>query len=96
MLLLTNEIWFASEVSLLGARASFDKLNFVFLRDIAPVAGILSLPYVMVVHPSVPAKTIPEFIAYAKANPGKLNLVIARHRDRASCRWRAVQGDDRS
>ena len=52
----------------------FDKLNFVFLRDIAPVAGILSLPYVMVVHPSVPAKTVPEFIAYAKANPGKLNL----------------------
>ena len=52
----------------------FDKLNFVFLRDIAPVAGILSLPYVMVVHPSVPAKTVPEFIAYAKTNPGKLNL----------------------
>ena len=73
----------------------FDKLNFVFLRDIAPVAGILSLPYVMVVHPSVPAKTVPEFIAYAKTNPGKLNLGIARHRDRASCRWRAVQGDDR-
>jgi tripartite-type tricarboxylate transporter receptor subunit TctC len=52
----------------------FDKLNFVFLRDIAPVAGILSLPYVMVVHPSVPARTVPEFIAYAKTNPGRLNL----------------------
>jgi tripartite-type tricarboxylate transporter receptor subunit TctC len=52
----------------------YDKLNFVFLRDIAPVAGIISLPFVMVVNPSVPAKTVPEFIAYAKANPGKINL----------------------
>jgi tripartite-type tricarboxylate transporter receptor subunit TctC len=52
----------------------YDKLNFVFLRDIAPVAGIISLPFVMVVNPSVPAKTVPEFTAYAKANPGKINL----------------------
>jgi tripartite-type tricarboxylate transporter receptor subunit TctC len=53
----------------------YDKLNFNFIRDIAPVAGISRESCVMVVHPSVPAKTIPEFIAYAKANPGKLNFV---------------------
>jgi tripartite-type tricarboxylate transporter receptor subunit TctC len=52
----------------------YDRLNFDFLRDIAPVAGIISLPFVMVVNPSVPAKTVPEFTAYAKANPGKINL----------------------
>ena len=51
----------------------YDKLNFVFLRDIAAVAGIISLPFVMVVNPSVPANTVPEFIAYAKANPGKIS-----------------------
>ena len=51
----------------------YDKLNFVFLRDIAPIAGIVRFPYVMVVNPSVPAKTLPEFIAYAKANPSKIN-----------------------
>src|SRR5262249_42579528 len=52
----------------------YDRLNFDFLRDIAPVAGIIRVPNVMVVHPSVPAKTVPEFIAYAKPNPGKINL----------------------
>src|SRR5262249_21771394 len=52
----------------------YDRLNFDFLRDIAPVAGIMRVPTIMVVNPSVPAKTIPEFIAYAKANPGKINL----------------------
>jgi len=52
----------------------YDKLNFVFLRDIAAVAGIISLPFVMVVNPSVPAKTVPEFIAHAKANPGKISF----------------------
>jgi tripartite-type tricarboxylate transporter receptor subunit TctC len=52
----------------------YDKLNYKFLRDIAPVAGIIRVPTVMVVHPSVPAKTVPEFIAYAKANPGKINM----------------------
>jgi tripartite-type tricarboxylate transporter receptor subunit TctC len=51
----------------------FDKLSYNFLRDIAPVAGIMRVPNVMVVHPSLPVKTVPEFIAYAKANPGKIN-----------------------
>jgi tripartite-type tricarboxylate transporter receptor subunit TctC len=50
----------------------YDKLTYDFIRDIAPVASIVSEPNVMVVNPSVPAKTVPEFIAYAKANPGKL------------------------
>jgi tripartite-type tricarboxylate transporter receptor subunit TctC len=52
----------------------YDKLNFDFLRDIAPVAGIIRFPNVVVVNPSLPIKTIPELIAYAKANPGKLNM----------------------
>jgi len=52
----------------------YDKLNFVFLRDIAPVAGITRSTYVMAVHPSFPAKTVREFIAYAKANPCKINM----------------------
>src|SRR5215467_10005555 len=52
----------------------YDKLNFNFIRDIAPVAGIISHPLVMVMNPSVPAKTVPEFVAYAKANPRKLNI----------------------
>jgi tripartite-type tricarboxylate transporter receptor subunit TctC len=52
----------------------FDKLNFDFIRDIAPVVGVLRVPNVMAVNPSVPAKTVSEFIAYAKANPGKLSM----------------------
>src|SRR2546429_7017679 len=52
----------------------FEKLSYNFLRDIVPIAGIFRVPNVMVVHPSVPAKTVPEFIAYAKANPGKINV----------------------
>jgi tripartite-type tricarboxylate transporter receptor subunit TctC len=52
----------------------YDKLTFNFIRDITPVAGIMVGPNVMVVNPSVPAKTVPEFIAYAKANAGKLNM----------------------
>jgi tripartite-type tricarboxylate transporter receptor subunit TctC len=51
----------------------YEKLDYNFL-DVAPVAGISRAPNVMVVHPSVPAKTVPEFIAYAKANPGKINM----------------------
>ena len=52
----------------------YDKLNFNFISDIAPVAGLMAGSSVMVVHPSVPANTVPEFIAYAKANPGKINM----------------------
>jgi tripartite-type tricarboxylate transporter receptor subunit TctC len=52
----------------------YDKLNFDSLRDIVPVAGIIRFPNVVVVNPSLPIKTIPELIAYAKANPGKLNM----------------------
>jgi tripartite-type tricarboxylate transporter receptor subunit TctC len=52
----------------------YDKLNFNFIRDIAPVAAISRNTLVMVVHPSVPAKTVPEFTTYAKANPGKISM----------------------
>jgi tripartite-type tricarboxylate transporter receptor subunit TctC len=55
----------------------YDNLSFVFLRDIAPVASIIRTSNVMEVHPSLPAKTVPEFIAYAKANPGKINMASA-------------------
>ena len=55
----------------------YPNLNFNFIRDIAPVASVVEAPYAMVVNPSVPAKTVPEFIAYAKANPGKLNMASA-------------------
>jgi len=51
----------------------FDKLNFNFIRDVAPVAGVLRVPLVMVVNPSVPARTVTEFISFAKANPGKFS-----------------------
>jgi tripartite-type tricarboxylate transporter receptor subunit TctC len=51
----------------------FPNLKFNFMRDIAPVAGIANAPYLIVVNPSLPVKTIPDFIAYAKANPGKIN-----------------------
>ena len=52
----------------------YDKLNFSLLRDIAPVASLIRGPFVMVVNSSFPAKTVPDFIAYAKANPGKINF----------------------
>jgi tripartite-type tricarboxylate transporter receptor subunit TctC len=55
----------------------YDRLNFNFARDIVPIAGIISSPLVMAVNPSFPAKTVPEFIAYAKANPGKINMASA-------------------
>jgi tripartite-type tricarboxylate transporter receptor subunit TctC len=57
--------------------ALYDNLNFNFIRDIAPVAGIARTTLVMVVNPSVPAKTVPEFVAYAKANPCKVNMASA-------------------
>jgi tripartite-type tricarboxylate transporter receptor subunit TctC len=52
----------------------YDNLSFNFVRDIAPIAGVFRVPNIMEVHPSVPAKTVSEFIAYAKANPGKINM----------------------
>jgi tripartite-type tricarboxylate transporter receptor subunit TctC len=52
----------------------YDKLGYNFIRDVAPVAGVIRGPYVMVVNPSFPAKSVPEFIAYAKANPRKVNV----------------------
>jgi tripartite-type tricarboxylate transporter receptor subunit TctC len=55
----------------------YHNLNFNFIRDIAPVANIVSVPNVMVVNPSFPAKTVPEFIAFGKANPGKINMASA-------------------
>ena len=55
----------------------YDKLNHNFIRDIAPVAGIIVVPNVMVVNPSVPAATVPEFIAYAKSKPGKTTMASA-------------------
>jgi tripartite-type tricarboxylate transporter receptor subunit TctC len=55
----------------------YEKLNFNFSRDVAPVAGIIRGPLVMEVHPSVPARTVPEFIAFAKSNPGKINMASA-------------------
>ena len=55
----------------------YDKLSFNFIRDIAPVVGIMRVPNVMVVNPLVPAESVPEFIAYARANPGKVNMASA-------------------
>jgi tripartite-type tricarboxylate transporter receptor subunit TctC len=52
----------------------YDKLNFNFLRDITPVSGIMSIPFILAVNPSFPAKTVSEFIAYARANPAKVNM----------------------
>jgi tripartite-type tricarboxylate transporter receptor subunit TctC len=55
----------------------YDSLRFNFLRDVAPVAGLVRTPLVMTVHPSVPATTVADFIAYGKANPGKINMASA-------------------
>lgn len=55
----------------------YRSLNFNFIRDIAPIGGIVSVPEVLVINPGVPAKTVPELIAYAKANPGKINMASA-------------------
>ena len=64
---------FATTVNAINA-SLYDNLNFDFNRDIAPVAGIIRMPHVLVVKPSFPAKTVPELISYAKANPGTLNF----------------------
>jgi tripartite-type tricarboxylate transporter receptor subunit TctC len=66
-----------SSSNVINATLLYDKLSYNFIRDIAPVAGFGGVPLVMVVHPSLPAKTVPEFIAYAKANPGKINMASA-------------------
>ena len=55
----------------------YDKLNFNFVRDIVPIAGVARVPQVILVHPSVPAKSLPDLITYAKANPGKINMASA-------------------
>ena len=55
----------------------YDNLNFVFHRDITPIASVMSIPQIIDVHPTVPVKTLPELIAFAKANPGKLNMASA-------------------
>jgi tripartite-type tricarboxylate transporter receptor subunit TctC len=55
----------------------YEKLNFNFMRDIAPVGGVVRVPLVMAINPSIPAKTVPEFIAFAKANPGKISMASA-------------------
>src|SRR5262249_56362378 len=55
----------------------YEKLNFNFINDIAPVAGLIRIPFVMEVNPSVPVKAVPEFIAYAKASPGRISIAAA-------------------
>jgi tripartite-type tricarboxylate transporter receptor subunit TctC len=65
------------DVSAAFNAALYDKLSFNFIRDIAPVASVVRVPHVMAVHPSFPAKTVPEFLAYAKANPGKISMATA-------------------
>jgi tripartite-type tricarboxylate transporter receptor subunit TctC len=74
----------------------YDKLSFNFVRDIVPVTAVVRGPGVMEVNPAVPAKSIPEFIAYAKANSRKINLAsIQRARHGQPCRRRAVQAHGR-
>jgi len=73
----------------------YGNLPFDFIRDSVPVAGTMLLTNVMVVHPDVPAKTVAEFIAYAKANPGKTNMALLGQRDLGAHVGRIVQGDDR-
>jgi len=63
-------VWFVEPIN----ATLYDKLPFNLVRDIAPVAATNRVTYVMEVNPSVPAKTVPDFIAYAKINPGKINM----------------------
>jgi tripartite-type tricarboxylate transporter receptor subunit TctC len=71
----------------------YDKLNFNFIRDIAPVAGVFRGPSVLVVNPSVPAKSVPEFIAYAKAQSRQGQHRVGRYWDRDTCGKRTVPDD---
>ena len=71
----------------------YEKLNFNFVRDIAPVAAVVRTPFVMVVNPSVPAKTVAEFIAYAKTNSGKLSMASSGIGTTRPCGRRVVQDD---
>src|SRR6476619_4336852 len=73
----------------------YKKLNFNFIREIAPVASIGGVPYVMVINPSVPTKTVPEFIRLRQDQSGKDQHGIVRQRLRVPCLRRTVQGDDR-
>jgi hypothetical protein len=73
----------------------FAKLNYNFIRDIAPVASIIRVPHVMQVNPSVPVTTVAEFIAYAKANPGQDQHGLGREREPGPCDRRAFQDADR-
>ena len=69
-------LFFANVANAVNATL-YEKLNFDFIRDITPVAGIMRVPNILAVSPSVPAKTVPELIAYAKANPGRVNMASA-------------------
>jgi len=73
----------------------YEKLNYNFARDIEPVAAIHRRVNVVEIHPSMPAKTLPEFIAYAKANPGKIQYGFARQRQFVPHGRRTVQDDGR-
>jgi tripartite-type tricarboxylate transporter receptor subunit TctC len=73
----------------------YHNLNFNLIRDIAPVAGVVRVPLVMVVNPSVPTQTVPEFIAYAKANPGKINMASVGNGTTPHMAGEVVQDDGR-
>jgi len=73
----------------------YENLNFNFIRDSAPVASIASTPLIMEVNPSVPAKTVPEFIAYAKANPSKINMASGGKGSPGHVAGELFQDDDR-
>src|SRR5215468_10143724 len=65
-------LWFGAGAAI--SPTLYDKLNFNFIRDVAPVAGFVRMPMIIVVNPSVPARTVAEFIAHAKGNPGRINM----------------------
>ncbi len=73
----------------------YDKLNFNFIRDIAPIAGVIRAPFVLDVNPSIPVRTVPEFIAYAKANPRQGEHGVFRQRLGVAHDGRVVQDDGR-